>query len=105
MTKEEVIVQGILDHTGGKDNIKRIAHCMTRIRLEVHDYKKVRIADLKKVEGVMGVVEDDTLQIIVGPGTVTKVAEQLCRMTGLDLGEVADSDHVADDVKQSIKKE
>ncbi|MCR6109489.1 PTS transporter subunit EIIC [Bacillus sp. A301a_S52] len=104
MTKENVIVQGILDHTGGKDNTKRIAHCMTRIRLEVHDYKKVRLADLKKVEGVMGVVEDDTLQIIVGPGTVTKVAEQLCHITGLDLGEVADSDHVADDVKRTIKK-
>ncbi len=104
MKKEDVIVQGIMDHTGGKDNIKRVAHCMTRIRMEVHDYEQINLAELKKVEGVMGVVEDETLQVIVGPGTVNKVAEQLCNITGLTLGEVKNSDHVAEDMKSSIKK-
>ncbi|MCE7791689.1 PTS transporter subunit EIIC [Salipaludibacillus sp. CUR1] len=104
MKKEDVIVQGILDHTGGKDNIKRVAHCMTRLRLQFHDYEKVNISELKKVEGVMGVVEDETLQVIVGPGTVNRVAEKLSSLCGLTIGEVKDSDHVAEDMKNSVKK-
>lgn len=35
----------------------------------------------------MGVVEDDTLQVVVGPGTVNKVAQHMVDMAGVDLGE------------------
>ncbi|MCL3793368.1 PTS transporter subunit EIIC, partial [Actinomyces sp. 186855] len=33
-------------------------------------------------------IEDETLQIVVGPGVVNKVAASLCELTGLQLGEV-----------------
>ena len=36
----------------------------------------------------MGVVEDETLQIVVGPGTVNKVSEHITRMTGIKMGEI-----------------
>ena len=56
---------------------------MTRLRLTLHDESKVNMDLLKKVEGVMGVIEDETLQVVVGPGTVNKVAAEMEGLTGL----------------------
>ncbi len=58
---------------------------MTRLRLTLHDESKVNMDLLKKVEGVMGVIEDETLQVVVGPGTVNKVAAEMEGLTGLEL--------------------
>lgn len=92
MKKEERMAQDIFANIGGKENIQRLSHCMTRLRLVLKDDSKVDINTLKKVDGVMGVIEDDTLQIVVGPGTVNKVAAEMSKDTGLAIGEEADSD-------------
>ncbi|EBF5849020.1 PTS transporter subunit EIIC [Listeria monocytogenes] len=87
MTKEAEIGKQIFIHVGGMENVSRIAHCMTRVRLGIVDSDLVDIAGLKKVPGVIGVVEDDTLQIIVGPGVVNKVAGAMAEMAGVKIGE------------------
>ncbi|EHC2217569.1 permease [Listeria monocytogenes] len=87
MTKEAEIGKRIFIHVGGMENVSRIAHCMTRVRLGIVDSDLVDIAGLKKVPGVIGVVEDDTLQIIVGPGVVNKVAGAMAEMAGVKIGE------------------
>ncbi|EBF5168438.1 permease [Listeria monocytogenes] len=87
MTKEAEIGKQIFIHVGGMENVSRIAHCMTRVRLGIVDSDLVDIAGLKKVPGVIGVVEDDTLQIIVGPGVVNKVAGAMAEMSGVKIGE------------------
>lgn len=54
----------------------------------------------------MGVIEDETLQVVVGPGTVNKVAAEMEGLTGLRIGEVADY-HLEDlgqEMKSEIKK-
>src|SRR5690625_496022 len=90
MKKEERITRDILANIGGKENVQRIAHCMTRLRLTVKDDGKTNISDLKKVDGVMGVIKDDTLQIVIGPGTVNKVAAEMGHIVGLAIGEEAE---------------
>ncbi|MBO0603420.1 PTS transporter subunit EIIC [Sporosarcina sp. E16_3] len=92
MKKEERMAQDIFANIGGKENIQRLSHCMTRLRLALKDDSKVNVDALKKVDGVMGVIEDDTLQIVVGPGTVNKVAAEMSKVTGLAIGEEADPD-------------
>ncbi|ECC0871169.1 permease [Listeria monocytogenes] len=87
MTKEAEIGKQIFIHVGGMENVSRIAHCMTRVRLGIVDGDLVDVAGLKKVPGVIGVVEDDTLQIIVGPGVVNKVAGAMAEMAGVKIGE------------------
>lgn len=87
MTKEAEIGKQIFIHVGGMENVSRIAHCMTRVRLGIVDSDLVDVAGLKKVPGVIGVVEDDTLQIIVGPGVVNKVAGAMAEMPGVKIGE------------------
>lgn len=87
------VAREILQTLGGKENITANATCMTRLRVGVSSQSKVDIASLKKVDGVLGVVESGTVQIVLGPGTVNKVGEQFATLTGLALGaEEADED-------------
>lgn len=87
------VAREILQTLGGKENITANATCMTRLRVGVSSQSKVDIASLKKVDGVLGVVESGTVQIVLGPGTVNKVGEQFAALTGLALGaEEADDD-------------
>ncbi|MEU4493165.1 PTS transporter subunit EIIC [Streptomyces sp. NPDC023998] len=66
----------ILPLVGGAANISSVAHCMTRLRLGLHDRSLVQHEALKALPAVMGVVEDDTYQIVLGPGTVARVAPE-----------------------------
>ena len=57
----------ILEGVGGKENVKSIDNCITRLRLEINDYTKV---DEKKIKsaGVAGVIRPSktAVQVIVG---------------------------------------
>lgn len=66
---------------------------MTRVRLDIKDDSKVNMKQLKEVDGVMDVIEDDTLQIVVGPGTVNKVAEHITQITRIKMGEAIDENN------------
>jgi sucrose PTS system EIIBCA or EIIBC component len=107
MRKEERIAQEILGQIGGQDNLQRIAHCMTRLRLSLKDETKVDHDALKQVDGVMGVVIDETLQIVIGPGMVNRVAEQLSQITGLGIGEERgpDVDNLTFEEKAALQKQ
>lgn len=86
-SKEVRLAHDIYAQIGGKENVDKIIHCMTRVRISINDYSKVDIDALKNVPGVLGVIEDDTLQVVVGPGTVNKVAAEMVREAGVKLGE------------------
>lgn len=85
--KNARIAREIYENVGGVSNVAKIIHCMTRVRMTIKDYSQVDLDKLKAVDGVMGVVEDDTLQVIVGPGTVNKVAGKMVETAGVKLGE------------------
>ncbi|MBS5607788.1 N-acetylglucosamine-specific PTS transporter subunit IIBC [Enterocloster lavalensis] len=57
----------ILEGLGGKENVKSIDNCITRLRLEINDYTKV---DEKKIKsaGIAGVIRPSqkSVQVIVG---------------------------------------
>ncbi|MFF9426287.1 PTS transporter subunit EIIC [Streptomyces sp. NPDC014746] len=74
--KNRAIAAAILPLVGGAGNISSVAHCMTRLRLGLRDRSLVRDEDLKALPSVMGVVEDDTYQIVLGPGTVARVTPE-----------------------------
>jgi len=74
----------ILDALGGVENISSNAVCMTRLRVSTK--KDVSIEELKKIDGVLSVVEADTLQIVLGPGVVNKVGNEFSKLTNIPLG-------------------
>ncbi len=112
MSKEKEMAKEILDKVGGKDNLEKVIHCMTRVRMSIVDYTKVDIEGLKNIKGVMGVVEDDMIQVVVGPGTVNKVANEMSSIIGVPLGETIKKnqsnkekvEQEADLFKQNINK-
>ncbi|WP_435974749.1 PTS transporter subunit EIIC [Streptomyces sp. Qhu_M48] len=75
--KNRAIAAAILPLVGGAENISSVAHCMTRLRLGLRDRSLVQDQALKALPSVMGVVEDDTYQIVLGPGTVARVTPEL----------------------------
>lgn len=78
--ENQVLAAKILELLGGPANISDYTHCMTRLRVKVMDQSIVNNAAIKKIEGVFGLVEEETLQIILGPGIVNKVAEEFGRI-------------------------
>ncbi|MBO0454448.1 glucose PTS transporter subunit IIA [Candidatus Enterococcus murrayae] len=91
MAKEELtlnqIAKEIYDGAGGMENVQSVVHCMTRVRMSVRDDSKVDQAKLKSIPGVLGVVDDEQLQVIIGPGKVNKVAKEMVDIAGVELGE------------------
>ncbi|WWU64399.1 PTS transporter subunit EIIC [Clostridium baratii] len=82
MTNQE-IAKKLVELVGGKENVKSVTNCMTRCRLELHDYSKADIEGIKKAEGTLGVVEaKGQLQVIYGPGKVNKVTEEVKKLVG-----------------------
>ena len=85
MTNQELSKE-ILKLVGGKENVASATNCMTRLRVTLKDNSKADIAGLKNTEGVLGVVEDSTMQIILGPGKARKVTDLFKVDAGLGAG-------------------
>ncbi|WEV40255.1 PTS transporter subunit EIIC [Lactobacillus sp. ESL0681] len=102
---EQILAKKILDSVGGKENVKAVISCMTRLRLTLIDKSKDNIDELKSTDGVLGVVsQDNDLQVVLGPGKVTKVAAEFSALANLDLGQDDDDVGNLDDVKVQAQK-
>ena len=61
---------------GGKENVSAHTHCMTRLRFVLKDDTKVNEEELKKIDGVKGVVKQGGMfQVIIGPSVEQLYAE------------------------------
>lgn len=88
--------QEVLTAVGGKENVDANMTCMTRLRISLVDHSKADLAALKKIDGVLGVVDSETIQVVFGPGVVNKVGSEFATLTGLALG--------ADEAELDVKK-
>lgn len=91
----------ILELVGGKTNVSSATNCMTRLRLRLKDSSKADITELKKTEGVLGVVEAETLQVVVGPGKAKKILDIVAEEHGVTKDAAVEQDWKAN--KETIK--
>ena len=76
------LAETIISNVGGKDNVKDVSHCMTRLRFGLKDNTKVNTAELEKLDDVMRVVViGGQYQIVLG-GIVDEVFEETCKLLG-----------------------
>ncbi|MGK3106120.1 PTS glucose/sucrose transporter subunit IIB [Streptomyces sp. WAC05858] len=68
------------DLLGGTDNIASLTHCVTRLRLTLTDRTRVDDTALRDHPAVLGVLERDTFQIVVGPAAVAPLSAALARL-------------------------
>lgn len=94
------ISEEIFNALGGKENILSNSVCMTRLRVGIKE--SVDVEAIKKIEGVLGVVEAETIQIVLGPGKVNLIGEEFTKLTGISLGSFGAKD-VADENKKINK--
>lgn len=87
--KHRDTAESILPLVGGARNVTSVAHCMTRMRLGLADRSLVQEEALKALPAVMGVVEDDTYQIVLGPGAVSRITPEFEQL--VEEGRSADS--------------
>ena len=63
----EQMSEAILKLVGGPENLRKVSHCFTRLRLDVEVLDKCDVEGLKKVEGAKGcVVNSGQVQVIIG---------------------------------------
>ncbi|HDN3433635.1 TPA: PTS transporter subunit EIIC [Staphylococcus aureus] len=93
MTKEQQLAERIIAAVGGMDNIDSVMNCMTRVRIKVLDENKVDDQELRHIDGVMGVIHDERIQVVVGPVTVNKVANHMAELSGVKLGDPIPHNH------------
>lgn len=93
MTKEQQLAERIIAAVGGMDNIDSVMNCMTRVRIKVLDENKVDDQELRHIDGVMGVIHDERIQVVVGPGTFNKVANHMAELSGVKLGDPIPHNH------------
>lgn len=74
------ISEDILENLGGKDNVKELSHCMTRLRFKLHDSSKTNSDKISSIEGVITVVQSmGQFQIVIG-NKVTKVYDEMIKL-------------------------
>ena len=82
---------------GGKENVKSLMHCVTRLRFIVKDRSLVQEDEIKKYDGVMGCQwAGEQFQVIIGPH-VKEVYDLVCGKLGIaQTAEVKDDIHPED---------
>ncbi|MFD5819985.1 PTS transporter subunit EIIC [Streptomyces sp. NPDC127038] len=74
-TPDSTTAAAVLPLVGGPANVLTVAHCMTRLRLGLRDRSLVDEEGLRALPAVLGLVADGlSFQIVLGPGTVARVA-------------------------------
>lgn len=77
------LAKEILEKVGGESNISGLTHCATRLRFNLKDDTKAQTEDLKKVNGVMGVVnKGGQYQVVIG-SDVANVYRPITELTNI----------------------
>lgn len=80
MKATEALAHELLELLGGKDNVKTITHCATRLRPNLKNRSLVDIEKIEKLEGVTGVVDaESSIQIVIGTN-VGEVYEEFLKI-------------------------
>lgn len=98
MSNNKEIAKEVIAAVGGKENIRSVAHCATRLRIMVNDENKIDKNTVEGIEKVKGAFYNSgQFQIIFGTGTVNKVYEEV---VGLGVNEGSTGE-----MKQETKKQ
>lgn len=79
----EALIKAIVKNVGGKDNIRAITNCISRLRLSLNDYSLVDESKIEKLKGVIGISKtNDQFQIVLGD-IVGEVCEEMQKTLGI----------------------
>ena len=83
MGKYESLAVFIVEKVGGKENIKSLTHCITRLRFQLEDENRADDAALKGSDGIVTVIKSGgQYQVVIG-NHVANVYADVCRAAGI----------------------
>ena len=92
------IASQVIENVGGKQNIRSVQHCATRLRLQLKNNDLRNEEAVSDIEGVKGVfLTQSQFQIIFGSGLVNLVCDEVQKQLGIAV------DTSADDEKEEKK--
>ncbi len=78
------LAQQLIEHVGGKFNVKGVVHCATRLRFTLNDDSKANTDAITKLKGVLSVVNaGGQYQIVIGPD-VPQVYQEVIAIGGFE---------------------
>ena len=87
MRKYEILAKEIVKNVGGTENINGLTHCITRLRFKLKDEGKANTEALKKMDGVVTVMQaGGQYQVVIG-NHVGDVFEEIMQTGGLSGGQ------------------
>jgi len=98
-SKYDGLARIIIQNVGGKDNIKSVAHCVTRLRFRLKDESKANDDILTQTDGVLRIIKaGGQYQVVIGPA-VTEVYDAVVSIGHIQAGGLVDDDGnpIADD--------
>ena len=61
------LAKDIINLIGGAENIRSVAHCITRLRFKLKDEEKAETETLKKLDGITTAVQSGgQYQVVIG---------------------------------------
>lgn len=99
------LAKTIIENIGGKDNVKSVVHCATRLRFTLADSSKANTDVLSKTKGVLKIVNaGGQYQIVIGPD-VPQVYQEVVSLGGFDSkGAIEDEEAAKEDNRSVISK-
>lgn len=80
----ENLAKEILKNIGGQENISNLTHCATRLRFNLNNVSKANTEKIKKIKGVMGVVDKGgQYQVIIG-NDVNYVYKEIIKIANIE---------------------
>lgn len=83
MRKYEQLSKSIIENVGGKENIRSLTHCITRLRFQLKDESKANDDILKNMDGVVTIMHSaGQYQVVIG-NHVPQVYDEVCEQIGI----------------------
>lgn len=86
------VAKKVLELVGGESNVDMVGHCITRLRFVLKDTKKAKPEEIKKIKGIMGVIDKGgQFQVVIG-GEVTDVYRELMKLGDFSKVEISEEE-------------
>ena len=68
LTGYDALAWDIIDNIGGKENVRSVTHCITRVRFYLKDNNKAKTDIISNLDGIIDVVQaGGQYQVVIGP--------------------------------------
>ena len=92
MAKYTQLAEDIVDKVGGRENVKEVRHCVTRLRFYLKDESKANTEYLKKRDGAVTVMQaGGQYQVVIG-NHVPEVYEEVLKVVNFATAGEVDAD-------------